>query len=210
MRTISLIFLIISFCVPTFANADITSTFDTDLEGWTVEGANYIHRDYGGNPDGHMDIKDNSAKLNHVLAPEETYNYGNLSSYNGGILSFDVRLTSPSPSNYSDFRYGKVTITGSTGVAWIDLINTPSASWTTYTTSLTSTAWNVTGNWADILSDITKISIVLDEGTRGNSSGFDNFAIKATVVPEPISYILFLAGGAALGFRRYTKKKSIN
>ena len=208
MKVLSLILLIISLCIPTFANADITTTFDKYLEEWEAVGAYSLHRDVGGNPDGHMDIHDIGPQLNYLVAPD-TY-YGDKSSYNGGILSFDVRLTSP--SNYSDFRYGTVEIRGETGgVAWIDLIDTPSASWATYTTSLTSTAWNVTaGNWTDILSNVTEISIVLDEGTRGNSSGFDNFAIKATVVPEPISYILFLAGGAALGFRRYTKKKSIN
>ena len=40
-------------------------------------------------------------------------------------------------------------------------------------------------------------------GTRGDSGWIGS----TTVVPEPVSSILFLAGGATLGFRRFRKKR---
>lgn len=43
---------------------------------------------------------------------------------------------------------------------------------------------------------------------QGIDSGKSGWVGTTTVVPEPVSSVLFLSGGAALGFRRYWKKKT--
>ena len=43
-----------------------------------------------------------------------------------------------------------------------------------------------------------------------NSDPDNDFAVRITVVPEPISLALFIIGGATLGFRRYCKKRRGN
>ncbi len=47
---------------------------------------------------------------------------------------------------------------------------------------------------------------ILNEGNLGETYQLNSITLPLTVVPEPISSILFIVGGATLGFRRFRKK----
>jgi len=57
----------------------------------------------------------------------------------------------------------------------------------------------------------TNLSLLDQSGSQYNVENWNhgawvNTSVDITVVPEPISSILFIAGGATLGFRRFRKK----
>ena len=76
------------------ALADIVSTFDTDLEGWTVTGdvtgLQWVAS--GGNPDGHIEATDLATGPYWYWVAPAAY-LGDRSAYSGGTLSFDLRST---------------------------------------------------------------------------------------------------------------------
>ena len=68
----------------------------------------------------------------------------------------------------------------------------------------TTQIWQTPGNnWNPLLGDWSVTASYTAKGPKTNGTGATSF----TVTPEPISSILFLTGGATLGFRRFRKKR---
>lgn len=192
------------------ANATtIASDFSTDLDGWTLSAGSgaLSHMASGGNPGGFLFV-DNAegAVVVRAIAPAKFL--GDLSAFDGGFLSFDGNLlTKGSVPFYSP--YGQVRISTSSGTpATLDLApSDPTVgAWTSYGVALDAATWGQTpARWAQILSDVTEIAIVLEGVSGFETNGFDNFAI--TSVPEPSRVALALIAGLVLWTARRAARR---
>ena len=173
---------------PIYAST-ITSTFNDDAEGWTLNGGILTHLAAGGNPGGHLTMEDNISGHMNTVAPETFL--GDLSAFDGGLLSLDFILLAKN-SNYDLPRFGTITITSPSVSASLDLVSESPAGfwagfWTTYTASLDAASWGKTQlAWDSILSNVTQISIVTDPFNRlEDTIGFDNFKIVDETIVNP-------------------------
>src|SRR5579871_1965192 len=142
------------------SRAQIVSTFDTDLQGWTVTGGLISYVGVGGNPGGFLQCADADNADMTVYAPIQFQ--GDLSSYLGSTLSFDAKNINGLVSDATSF--GTVTITGPGGTATADLAapNQPPQDnlWHTYALPLSPALW--IGNLPGALSDVSQLSVDLE------------------------------------------------
>ncbi|MEM9585919.1 MAG: hypothetical protein AAGA03_01455 [Planctomycetota bacterium] len=186
---------ILATCV--LASADIASTFDSDLDGWTTDETGlFQHNASDGNPGGFLFIDNDEGTNNaHIFAPNKFL--GDLTSFNGGTISFDGNLLGSGGNFFSDpDDYGVFVITGTAGSASLDLAPggaiPPANSWQTYSASLDATTWGVSSSqWASILGDVTSIQLSVEALFGEEAHGIDN--VRITAVPEPSSGVVLTA-----------------
>lgn len=190
------------------ADANISSSFGSRLEGWTGAGGTVSYVASGGNGGGYLSQTDTLNTWMSVSAPAAFL--GNLSAYLGGVLSFDVKNISNHASDLqSGPWFGAVTITGAAGSASRNVAGTgpglPLADglWHTYSAMLSPALWS--GNLAAALANTTAITLTLEFNSAIiETAGLDNFQISP--VPEPASALLLALGlgwcGAAASRRR--------
>jgi hypothetical protein len=170
------------------ACTEIISTFDSDLDGWVFNsnGSIWAHRTSGGNPGGYVYIEDN-APVTGMFAWAPAKFLGDLSGFNGGVLSVDLRLEMIPDQNY-DESYGRILIEGSSGFAQKDIVIGPATtSWETYGAQLSAEEWGLSEeDWADLLSSVTLIRITLEAGANDDATGIDNFLLKNDGLPPKI------------------------
>jgi hypothetical protein len=161
---------------------EISSHFDTGLEGWIGTGGTVSFSSSGGGLDGHLEQHDSEGDDMTVYAPVKFM--GDLSEFVGGLISFDGKNIGGSrPDLYSHPYYGTVTITGGGTSAELEYSGPGSPAndsvWHHYSEPLDPELWR--GDLVDALSNVSEIKIVL-EFTYGivEIAGFDNFRIKTT------------------------------
>lgn len=191
----------------------ISSTFDSDADGWTTFASSIVHQPAGGNPDGYIRVWDdgNFGSLNNgIRAPGKFL--GNLSAFDGALLSFDSRRVSGAnggPAGGFDV-FGTVRIRGQVGAtvyeAFSDLAAAPPASvaWETFSGRLTAADWGIFDNneWALLLSNVTEIAISTEAFNGRDSVGIDNVVLTSTPLPAAIWLFLTALGGLGLVSRR--------
>ena len=193
--------ILLFFCINVFLSASsISASFDSSLEGWTAQNADYSWQSSGGNPGGYLQVIDLPSPM-YVSAPSAFL--GNLSGYNNGIISFDIKEFS---RNSDDFYvpFGEITIAGaSTSVTYDTTTQRAQSSWTNYSVSLNASVWGKTETeWLNLLSNVTSISVMLESANQtGEYVGFDNFTI-ASNIPEVSTWLLFVSGIFVCGFFR--------
>jgi hypothetical protein len=180
------------------AQAQLSSSFDGGLEGWTAAGGTISYVASGGSPGGYLKQVDTLGTFMTVIAPSAFH--GDLSSFLGGVLSFDARNLSgsasdlPSPGPW----FGTVTIAGGGGSFASALLagsggGQPPAdgAWHGYSIFLTPGAWS--GDLASVLGNVSNITVQLEfNNAIVETAGFDNFKVSA--VPEESTLVLLAAG----------------
>ncbi|MFZ5979161.1 MAG: hypothetical protein ACOYVF_00880 [Candidatus Zixiibacteriota bacterium] len=161
----------------------IKSSFDTDAEEWVVVGEGGLYyRSNDGNPGGYIEFEDWEAMPGGFLAPDKFK--GNLSTYSGGTLSFDLKNTVDNGGGVLS-TYGIIRLTSGTLYAEVNPVPYPSylTEWTTFSIPLTADEWGVTpAQWDSILVSVTEVQILMDpQGDFYDRSGLDNFTIIAPV-----------------------------
>jgi hypothetical protein len=184
----------------TATHANITSSFDSGLEGWVGAGGAVSFGasggSTGGTSGGYLRQLDTLNTWMSVSAPASFL--GNLSAYLGGTLSFDAKNISNHASDLqSGPWFGHVTITGSGGAASLDVAGAGAGLplrdglWHSYGATLDPALWN--GNLAGALAGTTAITLSLEfNNAIVETAGLDNFQISA--VPEPGTWALLGAG----------------
>jgi hypothetical protein len=156
----------------------VASTFDIYDEGWTAEGALIEYEPEGGNSGGFISMADNAGD-SFIASPPAKF-LGNLTRFNGGMLSYEIKSLSATPLTEVGSGFGRITIIGGGHSAILDYAPYPpppsNVDWTPYYAPMTASVWHVTGEvWQAILANVTDMYIVWD-GTD-TVIGMDNFTI---------------------------------
>ncbi len=187
------------------ARADVTSSFDSGLDGWTAQGGTLSHH-----AGGWLLQSDTQSTWMSVLAPAAFR--GNLTSYLGGTLSFDALNANGAAADLGSAPwFGRVTITGPGGTASRDVAGSgagsppPDGLWHSYSAGLDPLLWS--GNLTGALGNVTSLRVTLEFNDEiVEVAGFDNFALTAPV-PEPANALLLVAGLTLLGVRRWQQRR---
>jgi hypothetical protein len=191
MRRIHVLAAILALLTCQVASADIISTFDTDLDGWTTDNpGTFQHMSSGGNPGGFLFLDNDEQAIAHIFAPSKFL--GDLSAFDGGLISFDGNLLGDGGIFFENpDDYGVIQISGTAGTATSDLVpggaTPPLNSWATFSADLDAASWGVTqSEWNAILSDVASIRISAEALFGAEVHGFDN--VRVTAVPEPSGF----------------------
>ena len=162
----------------------ISSSFDTDLEGWIVEGdvTSFTHFVGDGNPAPMMlvDEQNASGPIFRAVAPAQFL--GDLTLYDEGTISIDARLVFTGGQVVEQF--GITSIFGAGDVATLDIAMAQiSDDWQTFAATLSAANWGKSqAEWETILSDVTSIEIVIESVGGNETIGFDNPTIARKII----------------------------
>lgn len=199
-------------------SASISSSFDSDLDGWTTTSASVFEwRSNDGNPPGYLYLDNTETQIAYIVAPAKFL--GDLSGYNGGTLSFDGKLLGTGGSLYnSTVDYGNIFIQSfvpnvGTLTARLDVLpdgaTPPTDRWQTYSAPLAASAWIRTSGqaipesqWLQILANVTDLRISVEALFGNEVQGIDNVRIAAVPLPAGI-WLLGTAAGVLVVRRRF-------
>ncbi len=169
--------------------AQITTTFDTDLEGWMVTGDNGFVWHAEGNPPGSLDVNDYATGArNYAVAPSSYH--GDWSGFTvSDTLSVDIYYYHTAGGYESGGSY-MFRISGPGGSAWaIDPVAQypPEYVWTNYQVAIDSAEWNVTeGTWAALLDNVTSLRVNAEFWNGDEEVFVDNVVLTSS--PQAIFY----------------------
>ena len=169
------IFIFTSFI---FSQEIIISTFNSDGEGWSVNGEVIYFKNSNGNPDGFIEYEDNQDGAGVFIAPAKFL--GNLASYTNGSMKFDLMNTYDNGQAML-YGYGRVRISSHLLYAEKNIVPLQIiSSWTTFMIPLNASEWGLAeSTWDSILSEVTEISIQADaQWDYSDRVGLDNFTIS--------------------------------
>lgn len=185
--------------------AMVSSTFDTDDEGWTVTGdaqGGSIVPDYhstGGNPGGFISADDDVQGGTWYWKAPAKFRGNHLSAY-GDTLSYDLRQTSTSNA----FSNVEIHLRGG-GISLTYETSHPGTTWTSYSIDLTELAGWLNGAAApsqaemqQVLADITDLQIRGEFRSGADTGSLDN----VVMTPEPATLTVLVLAGMGLVARR--------
>ncbi len=175
-----------------------TTTFDSNMDGWTSNNPDAFWDSPGGNPGGYVRFDDATAGFTNLYAPAKFL--GDWSELDGGgSISYDFKMIDIGPGS---FHPHEILIFGSDGeqALWYGPTPTGPTDWLTIRAPLDEIEWSISGgNWATLLSHVTELRIRMDHtATTPDIEGLDNVVL----IPEPASLALLVFGGPLLMRRR--------
>jgi hypothetical protein len=194
---------IVLFCIATeFCNAQVTSTFNTDAEGWTMSDVNLSnpftvnHHSTGGNPGGYVSASGASSPYSHYFTSPAKFN-GNITYFSyGQDLKFDIQINQTGATHSS---YGDVEIKSNTGsyLAYtLPSFPAVAPAWSTFTVRLDETSnWRINSTGGPVatkqqvlqfLSNVQSIRININYGGSSLTGAIDNVILqKRTIETAP-------------------------
>jgi hypothetical protein len=188
------------------AQADIVSAFNTGAEGWTAVDPT---TDYtaswsstGGNPGGFLLGTETSplGGTGYFIAPNTWL--GNLSTYAGGTLSYDIKVVGGT-AYFDDVDV--IISSGANSASWSSHVNPVGQGWLNFQVQLNNADFTG-GNLAAILANVTGIQIRGEFINGAEMEGIDNVKLMSSAVPEPSTWAMLILGFAGLGFMGYRRK----
>ncbi|MBP9924602.1 MAG: VCBS repeat-containing protein [Cyclobacteriaceae bacterium] len=191
---IALILVLLAFAV----QAQITSTFDADVDGWTALNGSVgdpVYFSTGGNPGGYLRVTDGApANATYFVAPVKFL--GNKTTSYEQFLRFDLQVSVGTKASAST---GDIQIIGSSSSLYLNLTTLPATlpSWTSYSLKLDETQnwkFNSIGGAAatnqqikQVLATITALRINGEYITGpGDTGGIDNVVLEQRITIAPI------------------------
>ena len=172
----------------------ITSTFDTDTEGWFFanDGETLRHVPTGGNPGGYLEVDDEGDGRYWYFDAPVTF-LGDRAAFSGGTLSFDLKQSST--TSQIDNQDDIVLLGGGLRLAY-DTADNPGEDWTSYEVTLdTRTDWRlnsidgVAATQAQIdrvLADLEALRIRGEFVFGADTGGLDNVRMQAPGSGSPV------------------------
>ena len=194
-------FSIVILAAESPAFGQISSTFDTDLDGWTISGDNNaVWLAALGNPGGCLDVNDLAiGDMNWAIAPRKFLgDWGAFTS--ADTFYFDIFELNTSGGAW--FSSHHVTIEGPGGSAWANAPQLPTPPptgvWLTGSISFDPAEWTiVSGTWEAILANVTSCHIFAEWVTGGEKTRLDNIRLSSspTTVSNPCLSTAFNTAG---------------
>ncbi len=163
-------FLLATVAVPGWSLAEVYSTFNEDLDGWTCASTGTCTW----NSRGFLEFEDGGGARTEAVAPEKFQ--GDWSAYSGvGAITFSHQVTEPGDgvSGYLPYQI-VIEGVGELSAVWTTAYSSSFLGrWVPINAALVDSHWNVTGGTLlDVLEDITEIRIAVEvvenSGTGGN------------------------------------------
>jgi len=172
------------------ANAQVQSTFDTDLDDWLVTGDNdFYWQGSGGNPGGYLHVHDlATGDHNYASAPPKFL--GDWSGFTSSdVISVDIYLHNTSGGGLGHAcPYWMFEISGPGGKAYtIDGCTyvPPEDAWTNYQVTFDESNWIVeSGTWTAILEDVTSLLINAEFIHGEEWVGVDNVTLSSSPITK--------------------------
>lgn len=176
--------LAVVFVVSSYAaHAQVTSTFNADLEGWHVTGDNSAAWEATtGNPNGCLSVNDwATGDWNYAVAPPEFLgDWSSMSALDN--LSVDIFHSTSDPD---DIMPGYIfRIAGPGGAAYAlsgESYYPVRDTWNSYSVSLDENNWTIEeGNWSDIASAVNSLRIWVEFTSGHETVRMDNVNLSST------------------------------
>jgi hypothetical protein len=158
----------------------LSSSFDSDAEGWTVSGGSLYYRGSDGSAGGFVEFEDNEDQCGFFTAPSKFR--GDLTAFDQGTLSFDIKNTYDN-SGFMLGCYGDIKISSGSLYAERNIVPYDSffSDWTSFSIPMTAHEWGVTPEqWDSILTNATDIIFYMDaQMAYSDRTGLDNFCLTS-------------------------------
>jgi hypothetical protein len=165
----------------------VFSTFDTDLDGWTVDRGSFGWADSGADRGGELTV-DNHLEMAHATAVAPLKFLGDWSVYNNaGTLRFDHKISTLG-SDVTGFSAYRVVISGPGGEArWTGETPNGLTDWTHISIPLEASAWSLaSGSWPGLLENVTSLRIRMEQVLNATPNAGDLCHLDNVVLSKPI------------------------
>jgi len=164
--------------------AQVSSSFDVDLDGWRISGDNSaVWQTLGGNPGGCLDVNDLAiGEGNWAIAPRKFL--GDWSAFTSAdTIFFDIYELNTSGGEWNIGHH--VIIEGPGGAAWADAPEVPAPPptgvWLRGRISFDPACWTIiSGNWESLIANITSVRILAELVVGEEETWLDNIRLSSS------------------------------